>query len=364
MTNINLYGGIFGATGYDSHTRQLVNALYRLNSSIYLESPRPADWLRHVNSAEAEMMQNQPFKKATDIMINLPPFYALCTAQKPKHFIGWCVWEGTNIPAYWQEHLEADKVDCVITPSLHTKNAILNTFKPTNPAKYKVIPHGVDTALYKPIEQPKSPVFRVFCNKGWAIGAQDRGGLQWALKAFCEEFIKEKDIELLVKINTAYCPPGWSLATELQKLGLTPANTKNVKFITDQIPYKNLPALYQNSDLFLSPTMGDGFNLPCLESMACGVPCVTTNFGGQTDYMNDDNGWLIDYDLIPVTWDINYEGNQWAMPKIEHLKKTLRYCYEHQDEVKTKGTKARETAELYTWNSSAKKLLDVINELE
>jgi len=136
-------------------------------------------------------------------------------------------------------------------------------------------------------------------------------------------------------------------------------------FILDTVSYKQLPdVLYNQGDVFVSPTMGDAFNIPCLEALACGLPVITTNFGGQVDYVNDKNGWLIDYDLVPVTWDINYESNQWAKPNIGMLRKTLRFCYENRDKVIAKKEEARKTAELCTWDRSAQMLLDVMTNLD
>lgn len=198
--------------------------------------------------------------------------------------------------------------------------------------------------------------------KGWAHGINDRGGMQFLLKAFCEEFKKENDVELLCKINVAYNHPTWQLPLELQKLGLSPEDCKNIKFIVNNIDYNELPQFYQQGDVFVSPTMGDSFNLPCIEAMSCGLPVITTKFGGQTDYVNEKNGWLVDYELVDITWDISYEGNKWAMPKIEHLRSLMRYAYEHREECKNKGNEALNTAKQLTWEASAKKLLNVIND--
>ena len=38
-------------------------------------------------------------------------------------------------------------------------------------------------------------------NKGWSQGIHDRGGMQWLIKAFSEEFTKDDNVELRLKIN-------------------------------------------------------------------------------------------------------------------------------------------------------------------
>jgi glycosyltransferase involved in cell wall biosynthesis len=40
---------------------------------------------------------------------------------------------------------------------------------------------------------------------------------------------------------------------------------------------EDLPLLYNCADLFVYPSLYEGFGLPPLEAMACGVPVITSN---------------------------------------------------------------------------------------
>lgn len=42
--------------------------------------------------------------------------------------------------------------------------------------------------------------------------------------------------------------------------------------------------IYQAIDLFTLPTGGEGWGLPILEAMSCGVPCLVTGYSGHMDY--------------------------------------------------------------------------------
>jgi glycosyltransferase involved in cell wall biosynthesis len=64
------------------------------------------------------------------------------------------------------------------------------------------------------------------------------------------------------------------------------------------IPTDTMARMYNCLDVFLLPTKGEGFGIPLIEAMACGVPCITTNCTAQTEIMENAGGWLIK-DLKP-----------------------------------------------------------------
>mgnify|MGYP001582550307 CR=1 FL=1 len=200
--------------------------------------------------------------------------------------------------------------------------------------------------------------FVFLMNKGWSKGLEDRGGIPTGIIAFAQEFRADEPVMLRVKINTSYSPPGWNLQTELEKLDL-PKDRAPIEVTTDMVEYKQLPKFY-SGDVFLAPTRSEAFGLTCIEAMACGLPVITTNFGGQTDFVNDANGWLVGYDLEEVTWDNMYEGNRWATPRIDELRKAMREAYTNYNLTKVKAANALATAQRYTWLNAAKKAMEAL----
>jgi glycosyltransferase involved in cell wall biosynthesis len=49
----------------------------------------------------------------------------------------------------------------------------------------------------------------------------------------------------------------------------------------------DLPALYRTAELFVFPSLYEGFGLPPLEAMACGTPVVTSNVSSLPEVVGD-----------------------------------------------------------------------------
>jgi glycosyltransferase involved in cell wall biosynthesis len=78
---------------------------------------------------------------------------------------------------------------------------------------------------------------------------------------------------------------GWmsdGVFEQVEKLGL-----KNRIQFTGYISQEDLPWVYNLSALFVYPTHYEGFGLPALEAMACGVPVITTNISSMPEIVGD-----------------------------------------------------------------------------
>ena len=71
---------------------------------------------------------------------------------------------------------------------------------------------------------------------------------------------------------------------------------------------EDLRLLYCAADLYLSPTMAEGFGLCLVESMACGTPVIATDFSSVTEVVGD-GGVLIPPDHLLT----NPYGHEWAL---------------------------------------------------
>jgi glycosyltransferase involved in cell wall biosynthesis len=63
------------------------------------------------------------------------------------------------------------------------------------------------------------------------------------------------------------------------------------------VPDEDLPALYSGADLFVFPSLYEGFGLPPLEAMACGTPVVTSNVSSLPEVVGDAAITVTPYDV-------------------------------------------------------------------
>ena len=67
---------------------------------------------------------------------------------------------------------------------------------------------------------------------------------------------------------------------------------RNVKRL-GRIPPKDMPSVYQMSDILLSPTVREGFGLAVAEAMACGLPVVASNCSSIPELVDHGKGGFL-----------------------------------------------------------------------
>ena len=217
-----------------------------------------------------------------------------------------------------------------------------------------VIPGGIDSQLFHPDGAPYAvpgvrgtvflSVFEWRLRKGWDV----------LLRAWADAFSPDDDVTLVIRAYPIGNVDGRRNADILNEridrfladsCGRRRADVARIVLIGDRVPARDLPALYRMADSFVLPTRGEGWGRPFMESMACGVPVIATNWSAHLAFLNANNGYLIDVDgLVPAdaTEVSVYAGQRWADPSAAHLSTLFRRVHADRAEARALGARARQ----------------------
>lgn len=157
-------------------------------------------------------------------------------------------------------------------------------------------PYGVDFEKFNFVQkQPSSKPLKLI----YVGQVTYRKGIHHLLKVM--DRFSDDEVEL-------YLAGGYSESTPFVQEYI---NNKNIHFL-GFITRDTLASLYQKSDVFVFPTLGEGYGLVILEALSCGVPCIVSDLAGGDDAITDGyNGFKFkagdDKDLYDkISWFINH----------------------------------------------------------
>ncbi|MEO8508495.1 MAG: glycosyltransferase, partial [Betaproteobacteria bacterium] len=254
--------------------------------------------------------------------------------------IGYSMLETTGIPADWVQG--CNEVDEVWVPTPF--NAW--TFRRSGVTKpVRVMPLGlIDTNYFNPdiVGHPIEGVFTFLSIFEWG----ERKAPEVLLRTFNKAFRRDEPVVLICKFVNS--DPAVDPRAAIAALDLDPEGGRLLISENERVPYYQLPQFYRSADCFVLPTRGEGWGMPILEAMACGLPVIASHWSAQQHYMNDANSYPLQVGLVPAEAKCPYyTGFQWAEPDEVHLAERMRHVYEHRDEARAKGVRAAQDVEAF-----------------
>jgi glycosyltransferase involved in cell wall biosynthesis len=174
----------------------------------------------------------------------------------------------------------------VVTPSVWLKRCAIasSLFKQT---PVEVIPNGIDTAVYKPIERQLArsilnlPIDRQLILFGASYANDPRKGFQ-CLKSALQRLSSQQHNQSVEVVIFGGSVPEVSTA-----IGLKVHSLGKLRDDT------TLALAYAAADVFVVPSLQDNLPNTVMEALACGTPCVGFNIGGMPDMIeHQQNGYL------------------------------------------------------------------------
>ncbi|MBT6225569.1 MAG: glycosyltransferase [Candidatus Scalindua sp.] len=184
------------------------------------------------------------------------------------------------------------RASIIVADSYSTKRDIVEFFG-INEEKIKVVHLGVESR-FRPIGNVKEYRLKnklpskMILNVGTL---EPRKNVITLMKAFKK--LREKGFEAYKLVIAG--EKGWlytQIFKEVEHSGL-----KNEILFLGVVKDEDLPALYNCADIFVYPSLYEGFGLPPLEAMACGIPVVTSNTSSLPEVIGDA-GIMVDPDDV------------------------------------------------------------------
>jgi len=237
------------------------------------------------------------------------------------------------------------RADIIVTDSEFSKSEIVKYF-PQHEGKIRVVPCGVDLERFRPCETPERiPEVKksleiegdYFLYLGTIEPRKNLERLITAYAAFAKK-AGEKAPKLVLAGGKGWLDHG--IYSRVEKLGLT-----DRVIFTKYVPSEDMNPLMCGALAFVFPSLYEGFGMPPLEAMACGVPVLASGEASLPEVTGDCAVICDAYDPKSIA------GGLYRLWSDEALRREL-------------SRKGIERAKGFTWKRSAEMLMEVYRELK
>ena len=234
----------------------------------------------------------------------------------------------------------------------------------------EVIYEGVDTSIFYPLDEEGLNKVRDNLKKQakannlhvpeFFMAVLSRPIQRKNLPAAIRAVSKLSDIHENVGLISLYQTQGIKNAEhDMNEIHSRYLDPKTPKYVVEgicpsstDVDDKTIASYLQAAHVLIHPCMAEGWGLPVLEAMACGVVPLVTNCTSMTDIVNDDNGYLVDVGGIicnPTNDEKNME--QYVISDKDLFDKLL-HAYRNPEELKHKRDNAVKYARELSWDKT------------
>lgn len=246
-----------------------------------------------------------------------------------QHRVLFTMWETTELPSSFKRYLPL--FDQVLVPCEHNRKVFAEHHQ-----NVSVVPLGVDTGFWTPQPRSTNPVFRIH-----AAGSLWR---RKGLDALVDAFVASKlDAELHIKA----APHALDVPDRMPDRVFLHRQWMSIEEQRDW---------FNQSDVFVAPSRGEGFGLIPLQAIALGVPTIVTATSGQAQFAH--LATAVCRHRSHRSDSIGY----WDEPDRQHLASLLVNAFENRQEWRDKALALAPQADQFTWDKAVDALLRAVPE--
>lgn len=331
--------GSFLGNGSLSHVNRAVTAELKRHPGL------------KVALAKTDQGQRAPCRAAVTIRHSWPPNWAPPAEGMWIHIQPW---EFGALPTTWVKGLEGAMEIWVYTE--YVRKVYVDSG--IDPSRIKILPLGIDPKLFnpsvKPIDLPTKKKFKFL----FVGGTIFRKGPDLLVQAFLDQFTAADDVCLVVKdfgASSAY--KGQTRAEQIRQAAKR-EGAPEIIVIEDDLPPEKIAGLYRACDCLVHPYRGEGFGLPVLEAMACGLPVIVTAGGATDDFATDEFAYRIPSTRVSIgntVGELRLIRQGWVLePDFLELGAGMRHIFSNRVEAAETGRRASEhVLQRWTWEQTA-----------
>lgn len=282
---------------------------------------------------------------------------------KKNRFAIWN-YDGSHIPKGWAKY--HNFCDLILPSSEFSKNTFLRNGVPED--KMVIVPHGVNDEFLNPGNtfDIKTDRKRKFLLNIAQI--HTRKNIPMILDCWGKAFNKNDDVVLVAKLSkkknkTMPFELFWSdLFSDFKKRYKNHAPIVVVDDFLD-----NISDIYRSCDISLSASHVECFHLPSLEMMSLNKLSIASNYGGNVDFMNENNSLLINGKIGRAPLNYQYwvpvvEGEMFYPDKNETINVMKTAAKDYDALLEKFQPELLKVKEKYTWENVVNQILSLVKE--
>lgn len=289
---VHFKGHFFGNSGFSKVNKNLLYSLSRYGCNCTIDS------INGIAEEDKDLLNRYrdiPHPDSIFITSSVPTF-----ANKPefKYNILYTTTESITIPKQFVDI--CNQYNEIWVPS----QFCYDVYKKYIDRPIFIVPNSVDNRIYqkgqksiKITPNDKTFIFLSVLSWNW------RKGYDLMLKSYLKAFSGDDDIALL--LVTPYQKDYLSrrkyiVDKEIRQFinDFGGNNSAKIMRYGNSLSELELARLYNSVNAFILMSRGEGFSLTPCEASLCGLPIISTNWSGQTMFLNKDNSTLIDIDNL------------------------------------------------------------------